>query len=223
MFHVVDHIVLHQDSNRYSDNLILVDAPGVNDINPIRSDITIRYLKQSNVILLVLTPERIATENLFNTLKELIDQRIAEKLILIINKIDLIDHQSIKEFKDESAKAIQTIKDSLIEESNEGYVVEYIKDVFSNIDIYPISAINSHKEDVGEIYQHLFDDFLKKLNVFQFDTKYSDARIKKHFLKYSSSIDLFEEKILEAIQLRIEGDVSYINSRLVEYKIFKKR
>lgn len=77
--------------------VVLVDTPGVNDLNSTRAEITYSYLPKADAILFLLDAGQILkeSERAFIANKLLAQSR--DKVIFVINKIDLLDEEEREE------------------------------------------------------------------------------------------------------------------------------
>lgn len=148
LYYVVEHIEINYPTRLSRKNIILVDAPGLNDLNPLRSRKTKEYLEYTNAIAYCVSPHNLVTENLHKNLHYLIFNQLAEKLIIIINKIDLIEPSSIENYTNELKRNLDQVKKMILLEAeshtnfNE-YLKPYINKIFNSIPIFTISALKA--------------------------------------------------------------------------------
>lgn len=112
-------------------NIIIVDTPGVNDINEQKLEVTYNYIPNSDAVIFLLDAEQILSKSEFNFLQSKILTADIDKIIFVINKID----------------NLELTPDSLNNPIEE--VIEYTKNklsnYFSNPIIIPYSAKNPLK------------------------------------------------------------------------------
>ncbi|MFN8671763.1 MAG: dynamin family protein [Candidatus Sericytochromatia bacterium] len=112
-------------------NIIIVDTPGVNDINEQKLEVTYNYIPNSDAVIFLLDAEQILSKSEFNFLQSKILTADIDKIIFVINKID----------------NLELTPDSLNNPIEE--VIEYTKNklsnYFSNPIIIPYSAKNALK------------------------------------------------------------------------------
>ncbi|MGE0790044.1 MAG: dynamin family protein [Sandaracinaceae bacterium] len=71
--------------------VVLVDTPGVNDLNSARAEITYSYLPKSDAILFLLDAGQILKESERSFIANKLLSQSRDKVIFVINKIDLLD------------------------------------------------------------------------------------------------------------------------------------
>lgn len=75
---------------QYKDNIIIVDTPGLDDVVKENSELTLKYYKNSDVILFFLNAAgTVLSENELKNLKEI--EKINQDIIIVLNKIDAAD------------------------------------------------------------------------------------------------------------------------------------
>ncbi|WP_434401613.1 50S ribosome-binding GTPase [Planococcus sp. 11815] len=74
----------------YKENIIFVDTPGLDDVITTNSDITLKYYKNSDVILFFLNAAgTVLSGNELKNLKEI--EKVNQDIIIVLNKIDAAD------------------------------------------------------------------------------------------------------------------------------------
>ncbi|MGE6413929.1 GTPase [Planococcus kocurii] len=74
----------------YRENIIFVDTPGLDDVIKTNSDITLKYYKNSDVILFFLNAAgTVLSESELKNLKEI--EKVNQDIIIVLNKIDAAD------------------------------------------------------------------------------------------------------------------------------------
>lgn len=79
--------------------VVLVDTPGVNDLNSARAEITYSYLPKADAILFLLDAGQILKESERSFIANKLLSQSRDKVIFVINKVDLLD-------EDEKAEAL---------------------------------------------------------------------------------------------------------------------
>lgn len=79
--------------------VVLVDTPGVNDLNSARAEITYSYLPKADAILFLLDAGQILKESERSFIANKLLKQSRDKVIFVINKVDLLDD-------DEKAEAL---------------------------------------------------------------------------------------------------------------------
>ena len=109
--------------------VVLVDTPGVSDLNEQRSEVTYQFVPKANVVLFVLD----ANAPLKKTEKEFIDERLLplgiRNIIFIINKYDAVDDEEEEEFLDNVKKRL-----------HRAFQMDAKEAQLREISVYPLSA-----------------------------------------------------------------------------------
>jgi ribosome biogenesis GTPase A len=107
----VERIELHHPSPFLAEGLVLIDTPGVNDINEARAEITYGYIPRSDAVLFLLDAGQILkeSERAFVSGKLLSASR--DKVIFVVNKMDLLTEEE----QDEALTYARTHLERLIE------------------------------------------------------------------------------------------------------------
>jgi signal recognition particle receptor subunit beta len=77
--------------------VVLVDTPGVNDLNSTRAEITYSYLPRADAILFLLDAGQILKESERSFIANKLLTQSKDKVIFVINKIDLLDDDEREE------------------------------------------------------------------------------------------------------------------------------
>ncbi len=109
--------------------IVLVDTPGVSDLNEQRSEVTYQFVPKANAVLFVLD----ANAPLKKTEKEFIDERLLplgiRNIIFIINKYDAVDDEEEEEFLDNVKKRL-----------HRAFQMDAKEAQLREISVYPLSA-----------------------------------------------------------------------------------
>jgi small GTP-binding protein len=89
-----------------SGGVVLVDTPGVNDLNSTRAEITYSYVPKADAILFLLDAGQILKESERTFLANKLLSQSRDKVLFVINKIDLLD-------EDEKVQALAYAKTQL--------------------------------------------------------------------------------------------------------------
>ncbi len=139
----VQHIDVFHPSPLLAEGLILVDTPGVNDLNEARAEITYGYIPRSDAIIFLLDAGQILKESERSFIESKLVSGSRDKVFFVINKMDLLD-------EDEREEAISYATTNLAKLVNEPRV-------------YAISAelaLDGPREKSG------LDDFMGELTTF---------------------------------------------------------
>lgn len=125
----ISYIKIGYPCKLLENRIVLVDTPGVSDLNEQRSEITYRFVPKANAILFLLD----ANSPLKGTERDFIEEKLLplgiENILFLLNKYDSVDEEEEENFLDD-------VKKRLLHAFN---MTE--RDVASkNITLYPISA-----------------------------------------------------------------------------------
>jgi GTPase SAR1 family protein len=95
----VRYLEVHYPSSLLEGGVVLVDTPGVNDLNSTRAEITYSYVPKADAILFLLDAGQILKESERTFLANKLLGQSRDKVLFVINKIDLLD-------EDEKAQAL---------------------------------------------------------------------------------------------------------------------
>jgi GTPase Era involved in 16S rRNA processing len=79
------------------DGVVLVDTPGVNDLNSTRAEITYSYLPRADAILFLLDAGQILKESERSFIANKLLTQSRDKVLFVINKVDLLDDEEREE------------------------------------------------------------------------------------------------------------------------------
>lgn len=94
----VSYIKIGYPCEMLKDRVVLVDTPGVSDLNEQRSEVTYRFLPKANAVLFVLD----ANSPLKKTEKDFIEEKLltlgVDNILFILNKYDAVDEEEEEDF-----------------------------------------------------------------------------------------------------------------------------
>lgn len=93
----VQHIDLSFPAPFLEGGVVLVDTPGVNDLNEARAEITYGYIPRSDAVLFLLDAGQILKESERTFIEHKLLANSRDKLVFVINKIDLLDEEEQEE------------------------------------------------------------------------------------------------------------------------------
>jgi small GTP-binding protein len=102
------------------EGVVLVDTPGVNDLNLQRAEITYGYIPRSDAVIFLLDAGQILKESERQFIAKKLLSASRDKLMFVINKIDLLDEE-------ERAEAI-------------AYAEKHLADLVDDPRVFPLSA-----------------------------------------------------------------------------------
>jgi predicted GTPase len=93
----VHHVEITHKSPLLENHLMIVDTPGVNDINEQRAEITYGYLPRADAAIFLLDATQILTASERQFLEERILRSTRDRLLFVIAKADLLDEKELAE------------------------------------------------------------------------------------------------------------------------------
>lgn len=97
----VKYIKVGYNADILKNNIVIVDTPGVSDINEQRCEVTYRFIPKANVVLFLLD----ANSPLKMTEKEFIEERLLkngiDNIVFVVNKYDAVDDEEDEDFLDD--------------------------------------------------------------------------------------------------------------------------
>jgi ribosome biogenesis GTPase A len=93
----VHHVEITAKSPLLENHLMIVDTPGVNDINEQRAEITYGYLPRADAAIFLLDATQILTASERQFLEERILRSTRDRLLFVIAKADLLDDKELAE------------------------------------------------------------------------------------------------------------------------------
>jgi GTPase SAR1 family protein len=144
----VRYLELSYPSPLLAEGVVLVDTPGVNDLNHQRAEITYGYIPRSDAVIFLLDAGQILKESERQFIAQKLLAASRDKLLFVINKIDLLDES-------EKAEAI-------------AYARKHLGEIVPNARVFAISAeraLEGHRHSSG------LDPFVDELRVFLQDER----------------------------------------------------
>ncbi|MCB9619349.1 MAG: dynamin family protein [Sandaracinus sp.] len=93
----VQHLDVFYPAEFLKDGVVLVDTPGVNDLNEARAEITYGYIPRSDAILFLLDAGQILKESERQFVANKLLAQSRDKVIFVVNKMDLLDDDERQE------------------------------------------------------------------------------------------------------------------------------
>ena len=125
--------------------VVLVDTPGVSDLNQQRSDVTYRFLPCANTVIFLLD----ANAPLKKTEKDFIEQQLVPlgitDIMFLVNKYDCVDEEEDEDLLDE-----------LQERLSNAFGLGKTNGILDHIDLFPISAkqaLEAAQKDDAELME----------------------------------------------------------------------
>ncbi len=126
-----------------AEGVVLVDTPGVNDLNHQRAEITYGYIPRSDAVIFLLDAGQILKESERQFIANKLLTASRDKLLFVINKIDLLED-------DERAEAV-------------AYATKHLTEIVDDPKVFPLSAeraLEGDREGSG------LDEFVTELTRF---------------------------------------------------------
>ncbi len=93
----VERIDLTYPAPFLKDGIVLVDTPGVNDLNEARAEITYGYIPRADAILFLLDAGQILKESERQFVASKLLSQSRDKVVFVVNKMDLLDDEEREE------------------------------------------------------------------------------------------------------------------------------
>lgn len=116
----VHFLELSYPSSMLAEGVVLVDTPGVNDLNHQRAEITYGYIPRSDAVIFLLDAGQILKESERQFIANKLLTASRDKLLFVINKADLLD-------EDEQQQAL-------------AYARKHLADIIDNPKVFSLSA-----------------------------------------------------------------------------------
>lgn len=212
--------------------LVFIDSPGTNSIIEQHQELTENYLQQADIILFVTSVERPLSKSEQDFLT-LVDRTWARKIIVTINKVDLVNAEEIEQ------------------------IIDYIKEGLSNIlaEMPPVFAISSRTgEGMTELKNFLLaflaegekvklklkgpqnsllvyleqleaknQDIQAKLQVEKMLFDRTSRRIEERLEEYNLLFGIFRDNIDDLFTALIQGTHQLIDSNTSFFAVLKRR
>ncbi|HHP7229721.1 MAG TPA: dynamin family protein [Xenococcaceae cyanobacterium] len=175
--------------------LVFIDSPGTNSIIEQHQEITENYLKQADIILFVSSVERPLSKSEQDFLT-LVDRTWSRKVIIIINKIDLISSEQINEVTN--------------------YISAGLKDIFKELP--PLFTISAQTGQGIDLLKNFLLEFLAETE----KTKLKLQGPQNSLLVYLEQLEQKNQGIqtkLTAEKTILDRTLRRIQERLEEYKM----
>lgn len=206
----INYLKIGYPSDLLKNNIVLVDTPGVSDINESRCEVTYRFIPKANAVLFLLD----ANSPLKKTEKEFLEEKLLpmglDKIIFVLNKYDGVDEDEEGDIVGNVQKRIvEAFKDSKIE-----------GDWLKNIKVLPLSAKWALQGKLENNEKLLAASGLENLQT-AITTMLTDGRVEQEKLKrYEKRLSevlgslyakLENEKTLKAMS---RGELNKLNEQL---------
>jgi small GTP-binding protein len=204
----IKEVDIYYPSPLLKKGVILVDTPGIGSIYKNNTEITENYLYRADVVIFVLAVDPPMTEKEMDFLNEV--KEIANKVIFVLNKIDIVSESDLE-------KIINFSKKTIIDRLN---IDE------SELDFYPISAEEMQKysgREIGEskeFLKALEEMIIKQKGKIIIDSVNDKLKIIIEHLIFNVELEM---KILHEPLESLENKVEKLYDKLKKIKTRKKQ
>ena len=184
--------------------IVLVDTPGVSDINEQRCEVTYQFIPKANAVIFLLD----ANSPLKKTERDFIEEKILsngiKNILFILNKYDDVD-------EDEEEDLLDDVKERLLSAFNtkvQKYKIEDIK-------LYPLSArqaLQGIEQENNMLYKASGLETVKRvLEDMIFDGCIEQDKIEKYKSQLREILDMLERDLINERNIKL-ANVNDINS-----------
>jgi GTPase Era involved in 16S rRNA processing len=164
------HVELTHPAPILANHLMIVDTPGVNDINEQRADITYGYVPRADAAVFLLDATQILTASERQFLEERILRSARDRLVFVVAKADLLDAAELEE----------TLQ----------FARKHLGAIVSEPAIFPVSARRALNGDAGAsgmpaLVQHLHTTVDRERRQLLLDHALADATRLSAFIRQS--------------------------------------
>lgn len=224
----INYIDVFQPTEFFQNRVLLIDTPGLNDVNELRSDITYQYIPRADVIFFLLDCRTPLRQSEFEFLTETLVGHNLERIIFIANFADEVDEDELSfivtKIKSALAKSLPSKEIIVIPYSAAEVVEAKATQDEALLDISGYNELQTH-------IQNLCDEGIRKeekLHRFQQRTRIIQKEIELAFsqkqqLNTQSTEELvFELKKIESWKKGqseiLNALTSYYDERLFEFE-----
>lgn len=195
----IHHIEMDLPLPHLAENVILIDTPGVGDLNEHRLDVTYSYISRSNIILFVFDATTPIRKTELDYLKDTVLKLKFGEVIFIANFIDRLDEEEWEETKDYMNSRLQKIM------GDEPYT------------LFPLSSrealMNGEDTDFNTFTRYL----LERLS----DGQAAKAKMEFFIERVNSIFALIEEEIqaIEVLRKATKKELEHAHDQLEQFKV----
>lgn len=189
----ISQIKIKYPGNPRLSDCLIVDTPGVNDLDDAREDITYKYLSQADACIFILDSQQPLSESERRFLKDKVLANDIQRLLFVINRIDEIPKSNGLTDKNTIERLINYVKKLIVENTNLSEAPE----------VYAVSSKQAlkgrFKENERNEWNDVFDDFENKLVEFV-----SLNATKRRFPDHINSVTLIANDGINNIEERLQ-------------------
>jgi GTPase SAR1 family protein len=194
----VHHIGIQLDLSHLDEKIVLVDTPGVGDLNEHRLDVTYSYIPRSHVVIFVFDASTPIRKSELDYLKDSVLNSHFGEIIFVANFIDRLDDEELEE----------TLE----------YMAARLKKVLNGepLNLFPISSRQALEDPHNTEFEALLTHIKKQLN----DGKGEQVKLTFYQNRFEQLYKLFEEEIKSVEKLR-EASEEELEAAFSRLEIFK--
>lgn len=218
----ISYIKIGYPCDLLKNRIVLVDTPGVSDLNEQRSEVTYRFVPKANAILFLLD----ANSPLKGTEKDFIEEKLLplgiENILFLLNKYDSVDEEEEENFLDDVKKRLLRAFNMTERDAAK-----------KNIMVYPLSAKQAlqgiERNNRKLIKASGLDAVVDKLRTMLFRGNIEQSKIEsyKRRFKITASLlarELADEKAMKSASIdELEKAVDTLNQLLNENSLDQKK
>lgn len=178
----IDFIEIKQNIPFLKDNILLVDTPGLNDINEMRSIITYDYIPRADVVFFLLDCRTPLRKSEYSFLTDTLLKQSLDRIIFIANFADMVDKDEVDSIVERIKLEIQKgteLKEVVVIPFSAEEALEAIAE--EDEELYDISGMNDVKQLIEQLCQ-------------------SGSRQKEKAYRYGVRLQFFKNELIEALE-----------------------
>lgn len=195
----INHVEISMPFSQFGENVVLVDTPGVGDLNEHRIDVTYSYIPRSSVVIFVIDCTTPLRRSELDYLKNHVVPNLFGELIIVANFYDRIDEEEW-------------------EEEIEEYIQKKLNKALGNVP-YTLFALSA-KDAVNDEDEGQFEDFEKEIHQVIQNGQANKEKIKSYERRLSTIIEsvTVEIEILQGLRNASEEEIIKAQAELEAFK-----
>lgn len=171
---------------------VLVDTPGVNDINEYNNEITYEYIPKADVILFILDPDQVLTKSEQDFIRNKVMNDQKKKIFFILNKSDNINTNTLS------------------------YLNEHIKNVLTKLDLDTKFYVLSSQKALLEKIHSAKTEYSVEFNTFEADLQSFIMSDKGKLVLFNNAQRICNITKEIASQIKVTFNLSKLNIQEIE-------
>lgn len=198
-FSHIHHVDIHMPMEHVHPDLVLVDTPGVGDLNEHRVDVTYSYIPRSTAVLFVIDCSTSLRRTEINYLKNHIIPNLYGELIIVANYFDQIEED---EWEEEIEQDISLKLDRVLESTP--------------YTLIPLSALGAREDEHDKKFKILEAKMQKTIETGRFN----EQKIEFYERRLQTIIDGLKAEVekLHALRNSSEADIHLEQEKLYAFK-----